>query len=127
MRLPYCLLPATALLGAACWLTSCQPDSARSEQAAAAAPAAQVADTAAAPLTAPAPAPAAADAAPVKIVAVSAAGGTEAEGRFVLPEVQLPDAAVARRLNQAIVAASFDDEELQRLPARQWSAAGASS
>ncbi|OON70205.1 hypothetical protein B0919_05580 [Hymenobacter sp. CRA2] len=49
-------------------------------------------------------------AAPVKVVTVAAGkeeDETEGQGRFELPQVQLPDAAVAARLNQAIVAASF--------------------
>lgn len=43
---------------------------------------------------------------PVKLVTVAAGPAGETYGRFELPQVQLPDAALAGRLNQAIVAAA---------------------
>jgi hypothetical protein len=107
------LLWAGALLG-------CQPAADQQVTASPDQPAATPADSAA-PVAAQAPAGSGPAVLPPAAVVTVAAGKDDEEfGRFELPQVQLPDAAVAERLNRAIVAASFENEaDWQQLSARQ--------
>lgn len=105
MRFPAAALPYLLWAGA---LSGCQPDTKQQATAATGQPAV------AAPDSAPPepnqrrdePAPRG----PVKIVTVAAGPAGETYGRFELPQVQLPDAALAGRLNRAIVAAAASFE-----------------
>ncbi|RTQ52408.1 hypothetical protein EJV47_05175 [Hymenobacter gummosus] len=109
-------LPAAVLSAAVLLLPACQSPAEEQTAESAAAPPPAAASSA----PPPAPVAGAAVVAPVKVVTVAAGQEGETYGRFELPQVQLPDAAVAARLNQAIVAASFvGEDDWQGLSARQ--------